>query len=236
MKAVGFDLGDTLIFSKGIPLNWKSLYHDALSLAATACNCVISPERISNAAKILEEYNTRLNPRTVEVVSDEIIGRVLDSWGVSKSQYFDIATDSFFSFFQRQVAVYDDTVAVLRTLRQKGLKIGVLTDVPYGMKRALIQRNIDAVGISTFIDVLFTSVDVGYRKPESIGYLKLASELRVGPEEMLFVGNEKKDIEGANRAGMYSVLLSRDGERHIWDQKRQIENLYELESIIFTGS
>jgi putative hydrolase of the HAD superfamily len=232
MKAVGFDLGDTLIFNEGTPMNWKSLYHDALNSVTTACNCIISPRLISDAAEILKEYNTRLNPRRTEVISDEIIERILESWGLSKQHYLDIATDSFFLFFQRQVAAYDDTIPVLRTLRQENLKIGVLTDVPYGMKRVLVQHILDTTGISTLIDVLLTSVDIGYRKPETIGYFRLAYELGAKPQEMIFVGNEKKDIEGANRAGMYSVLLSRDGEKHTWGQEEQIESLYELGALI----
>lgn len=233
MKAIGFDFGDTLIYYPGTPLSWKSLYPDALAAVASGCNYEVKNGCIEKASSILEAYNTRINPRSEEVVSDVIIGGILECWGVPHGVHLDNATETFFTFFQHQVALYDDARDALRLLKEKGLKIGILTDVPYGMKKEFVQRDLDAVGIdSDSIDILLTSVDVGYRKPHTAGFIQLASELGAKPHEMLFVGNEKKDVEGANAAGVYSVLICREEEGHQYGQRRSIESLREVVGLL----
>lgn len=233
MKAIGFDFGETLIYYRGTPLSWKSLYPDALTFMARGCSYAATSECIGKASLILEEYNTRINSRIVEVGSDVIIGRVLESWGLPTSQHLNFATEHFFSFFQRQTAIYDDSLSVLETLKRKGVSTGILTDVPYGMKKEFVERDLNSVGILRhYIDVLLTSVDVGRRKPEPTGYVRLAHELGVEPCEMIYVGNERKDVEGANAAGVYSILISREGEPHQWGQRKSIKSLHEITQLL----
>jgi hypothetical protein len=57
-----------------------------------------------------------------------------------------------------------------------------------------------------FVDMVVTSVDVGCRKLNPAGLLCLAHELSVGADAMLYVGDERKDIEAATRAGMRQYL------------------------------
>ena len=59
----------------------------------------------------------------------------------------------------------------------------MLTDVPYGMDREFVLE--DCRPIIDHIDVLLTSVDVGYRKPHVEGYMKLSALLGVSPSERL---------------------------------------------------
>lgn len=233
MKAIGFDFGETLIYYRGTPLSWKPLYPAALSVVARSCHYTASSACIDKASLILEEYNTRINPRTTEVSSDVIINRVLECWGLPASQHLNSATQNFFAFFQQQVAIYDDSLTVLKLLKRKGIKTGILTDVPYGMKKEFVEHDLRSVGIlSHDIHVLLTSVDVGQRKPDPTGYIRLAHELGVEPGEMTYVGNEKKDIEGANEAGAYPVLIARDGEFHEWGQQQSIKSLHEITRLI----
>ena len=56
MKAIGFDLGKTLIHCAGLPLNWQSLYRQALTRVAEACGHPITE------AAILREWNAASSP------------------------------------------------------------------------------------------------------------------------------------------------------------------------------
>lgn len=76
--------------------------------------------------------------------------------------------------------------------------------------------------------MLVTSVDVGYRKPHVLGYSKLASSLGVRSNELVFIGDEEKDIVGANKAGCFSVLIDRKNTRLSFGEKRRITTLTEL--------
>jgi putative hydrolase of the HAD superfamily len=79
------------------------------------------------------------------------------------------------------------------------------------MPRAFVERDIAGAGITGVFDVLLTSAEVGVRKPEPTGYHELAKRLKVAPAEMLYVGNEAKDVIGARNAGALSAFLDRDG-------------------------
>jgi FMN phosphatase YigB (HAD superfamily) len=52
--------------------------------------------------------------------------------------------------------------------------------------------------------------DVAFRKPDPRCLLALAKALDGSPAEMVHMGNEPKDIAGANAAGVSSVLIDRD--------------------------
>lgn len=229
-QAIGFDLGETLIHYQGVPLNWQSLYQDALRHVATSCAYQENQETLAQAMAILSRYNTRLYPRTTEVSADQIFGEILRAWGISPHRFLNRAKQAFFSFFQMNQLLYHDTLPLLQTLRAKGIKIGVLTDVPYGMDRVYAERDVQSFADS--IDVFLSSVEVGYRKPAPPGYLELAKRLAVPPERMAFVGNEEKDIVGANRAGMFSILLDREQKNQSYGEQWKISSLAEIQALL----
>ncbi len=93
----------------------------------------------------------------------------------------------------------------------------------YGMDNAFSLEDIAV--LSDFIDIAITSVDVGYRKPNSAGYLKLLNSLDIYPDEMIFVGDEEKDMIGAKKAGIVSVLINRSKEKKDFGQDDTLESL-----------
>ncbi len=230
-RAIGFDLGETLIHYEGVPLNWQSLYQEALAQVAKICLYQGGKEALDQAGSILAKYNTRLYPRTSEVSADTIFGEVLMAWGIADHLLLNVAKRAFFSFFQRTMLTYVDTLPTLQTLKAKGIKIGILTDVPYGMEREYVEHDLQS--IAEYIDVFITSVEAGYRKPDAHGYLELARRLDVQPDMMIFVGNEEKDIVGANNAGMLSVLLDREGKNISYGETWKISSLAELSTLLF---
>ena len=209
IRAVGFDLGDTLIFYRDVPMSWVALYPKALQSVAARCNTSPTESQFATAEQILARHNTRITPRTHEVRAEEIFSSILGSWEIDPAQHLRAAMEAYFTFFQQQMCAYPETVEVLTTLRQCGMPVGILTDVAYGMPREFVERDITGAGINGLFDVLVTSVEVGVRKPEPAGYVALADRLGVAPGEMLYIGNEPKDVIGAARAGMTSVFLDR---------------------------
>jgi putative hydrolase of the HAD superfamily len=229
MKAIGFDLGDTLIYYKNVPLNWEKLYSEALLKVVDCCNLVINEKMLFDAEHILAKYNTRLNPRIEEIDANKIFTEILLKWNFNVEKNLVLSQEVFFEFFQKKVSLYDDTIPILAYLKNRNLKIGILTDVPYGMNKQYVNRDIEL--ISEYIELALTSVEVGRRKPCSKGYLELAKFLKVEPYEMIYVGNEEKDIIGANNAGIYSVLINRDDKAIFSGEKLRITSLLELKSL-----
>ena len=68
--------------------------------------------------------------------------------------------------------------------------------------------------------------------PPAAGYLALADRLGVAPDEMLYVGNEPKDILGACRAGAIAALLDRASAGGSHGQQFTISTLLSINEIL----
>lgn len=227
IKAVGFDVGHTLIKYNN-PLNWQRLYRPGLEQAAAAANITLSEDMVSAAIEVLLKYNTRVNYREWETTSDRIFKEILQKWELQAD--LSAVKSGFYSYFTADAEPYPETIETLDRLKRRGVKVGILTDVAYGMDNLFSLKDISM--ISDFIDIALTSVDVGYRKPNSAGYMKLIDSLGVLPGEMMYVGDEEKDIIGANKMGIISVLVNRNKEIKDFGQNFTLESLSEIFSVL----
>ncbi len=228
IQAVVFDIGHTLVHYKN-PLNWKSLYEPALNNVAEQCNYQLTKKNYADAICILCEYNTRINPREKEVSSDHIWGRILNSWNKEIAD-LPVCKEAFYSFFLNDCVIYADVLELLSFLRARNIKTATLSDVPYGLENKYALEDISS--IIEFIDLPYTSNDIGYRKPNVKGLQVIAEELGVPVQEVMYVGDEEKDIICANNAGAVSVLIDRELKCFEYGQHYRVNNLNELKSII----
>lgn len=225
--AIGFDLGETLLTYADTPLNWAALYPDALKHVAEKLGRAPADCDDADPIQVLKRYNTRLHPRREEVPAGKIFSEAFASWKLS-SRELESAIEAFFAFFQQRMTPYPETESVLRALRSRGVLIGVLTDVPYGMPRNFVERDLRDAGILPLVDVLLTSVETGWRKPEPAGFHALAAKLGTAANEMWFVGNEEKDISGAIAAGAKPILIDREHKNPRWGQAHTVRDLREV--------
>lgn len=228
IKAVIFDIGHTLVHYKN-PLSWKSLYKPALKNVEQRCNYQLTEKNFEDAICILSEYNTRINPREKEVTSDEIWSRILNSWN---KNLFDLSVckEAFYSFFRNECYVFDDVLDFLAFLRERNIKTGTLSDVPYGLENKYALE--DITDIIDYIDLPYTSNDIGYRKPNIKGLQVIAEELGVLVQEIMYIGDEEKDVICANNAGAISVLIDRESKCPDFGQLHTVHNLNELKGEI----
>ena len=228
LKAIGFDLGDTLIEYENLPLSWESLYPQALNELARFLGISLVPSKLGAACSCLRFYNTRVRPRVEEVTFSEILIDLLGCFKCSTDAPELNCAAAFFSVFRQKLICFPDTILVLERARSRGLKIGVFTDVPYGMPREFVAEDVEAVGLTPLIDVLLTSRETGMRKPSRVALEALSAQLKCSAEEMVYVGNERKDIEAALAFGCEAILLNRSGQRPVWGQDRTIVSLRDV--------
>ena len=228
IKAVVFDIGHTLVHYKN-PLNWRSLYEPALKNVAQQCGYPLTEKNYADAIAILCEYNTRINPREKEVSSDYIWTRILHAWNTKLSD-LPVCKDTFYSFFRNDCYIYSDVLEFLLFLRMRNIKTGTLSDVPYGMENKYALEDIS--GIIEYIDLPYTSNDIGYRKPNIKGLQIIAQELGVFVQEIMYIGDEEKDIICANNAGAVSVLIDRESKYLEYGQHYRVNNLNELQAVL----
>ena len=233
VKAIVFDIGNTLVHYNA-PLSWQSLFPNAIKEMMAACDFEYTAHADSDAQAILTKYNTRVNYREYEVSSNTIFCEILQSWNLD-TKYLQTAKQAFYGYFQRDTICYKSTGYTLATLKDHGIKIGALTDVAYGMDNEYVLQ--DLVSIKQYFDMVLTSNDVGYRKPHKKGYQMLQSAFGVPCNQIAFVGDEQKDIAGANNAGFVSILLmDKSNDDKNWGQNHTICCLSELISLLSESS
>lgn len=89
----------------------------------------------------------------------------------------------------------------LLRLKDAGLRLGALSDFPG-------ERKLELLGLGGLFDVVMTSEETGYLKPEPEPIRLLAGGLGVEPRELLYVGNSAAyDVAGAKAAGAASACI-----------------------------
>ena len=108
----------------------------------------------------------------------------------------------------RYTVLFPDAMETLTTLRNRGYKLGVITN---GNNKEQHQK-LRQVGLEDFFDVLLVSDEVGMKKPDPAIYRLAAEKLGLPCEACCFVGDLwQTDLLGAHRAGMTPIWMASDG-------------------------
>ncbi|NLT52500.1 MAG: HAD family hydrolase [Ignavibacteria bacterium] len=229
-KVVIFDLGETLIEYVNVPLSWKNLYPEIFNRINEYNMLGLSEHQIEKICCNLEKYNTRINPREKEFSAEYIFFNILEEFRI----YDDIITQKiipqFFNFFQQKRKTYPETEEVLKTLKENGLKTAIFTDVPYGMPDEFVFEDIKS--FASYIDKVVTSVSAGFRKPNPAGLEMICDHFPADKNEIIYVGNEEKDIIVCKNIGCKSVLINREETPKNFGEDYQFKTLTELTNLI----
>ena len=93
---------------------------------------------------------------------------------------------------------YPHTVATLRTLREQGAKIGIISS----KTRHRIQEKFDQDGVADLVDHILGSDDVQEHKPSPEGINKALAYFGVPREAVLYTGDSYVDAGAAQAAGV----------------------------------
>jgi HAD superfamily hydrolase (TIGR01509 family) len=96
---------------------------------------------------------------------------------------------------------FADTRATLEAVRRRGLKVGVVSNVPADLRPVFAKHRLGGL-----VDSYTHSFEVGAEKPDPAIFLAAAKSLGVKPSETLMVGDHEVD-RGAERAGMRVFIL-----------------------------
>lgn len=233
--AVGFDLGETLFEYTELPLSWIAAYPAALALVAQACRVELTPLSLHSGRELLLRYNARVTPRPEEreYTAEHIFRELLLTWQLPEA-HLSSAISAFFGHFSGRVRAFPESAGVLRYLEERGVPVGILTDVPYGMPVELVHADLTRAGLAPAQEQLLTSALVGHRKPHAAGFRALARRLGLACSELLYVGNERKDVQGAAAAGCRTALIWRAvGQPPEWGQELTLRSLDELRALSY---
>ena len=200
-EAVLFDAGDTLIRLSGS--GEKLLHRAAAALGGEA----LDPEGVAQVwRRVLERSGTadelakgrdlsNARHREVWTALYETAGCEKLAPGLSEKMYgLTVSPESWEAF--------PDTLSTLKAVRDRGLRIGVVSDTGFDLRPAM-----DKLGLSPFLDTVVMSFEQGVCKPAAAVFRTACDQLRVQPEHTLMVGDNPLTDAGAVATGMYVFLL-----------------------------
>ena len=154
----------------------------------------------------------------------DVVHRVFNEVGMVNNfdQFFDQVYDRFRD--SGGWVLYPETTEVLAELKQRGLKLGVISnfdDRAYSVMRSL--------NILQFFDSVTLSSETGYCKPDREIFDAAVRSLGVVAAETLLVGDSlHDDVEAAMRAGLSAVLIDRRNRHGEVKHVTRISSLREL--------
>ncbi len=203
VKALVFDLGGTLMEYRGMPLNWSDYYIIGFERVNETLGLNLSERELQEAAAILTSYNPRISRRQNEIEPTVMFSNVIANWK-NKPKVNEVIT-IFFEGLSLKADIYDYSAELLKKCKNAGYKIACLTDLPNGMPDNLFKAAI--AEIIDYFDLYVSSQSCGVRKPDSGGLSQIARIFHISESEILFIGDEEKDLLTAQNAGCDFIYM-----------------------------
>jgi HAD superfamily hydrolase (TIGR01549 family) len=100
--------------------------------------------------------------------------------------------------------MFDDAFETLDWLRERGIRIGCVTNRVFGGPR--FAEELRELGLDRYFEATAVSCDMGYMKPHPRIFEQVLEEMRVRPEEAAMVGDSlRADVQASQALGMVGV-------------------------------
>ncbi len=128
----------------------------------------------------------------------------------------------------REEKIGNHVVDILSHLKEKNHPLAILSNSIFSS--GCLNRYLESFDLLSYFDKVYSSADLGIRKPSSVAFLRVCDEFGIAPENAWFVGNNKeKDVLGARNAGLKAVYYDRIGDGY---DGYHVSDLIELKKII----
>jgi len=124
--------------------------------------------------------------------------------------------------------VYDEVPAVLRTLRARGLTLGVISNWTGDLEEVL-----ERVELRSSFDFVLDSAHLGFEKPHAEIFDEALRRASVEPDAALHVGDSPDhDVDGALAAGLRAALLDRHDRHQGFNRAPVVRTLQDIEDVL----
>ena len=192
IKAVLFDLDNTLI-------DFMRMKHASVDAALNAMlGSGLNMTKAAASKKLYEIY-------WKEGIEDQKIFQKFIKQ-VKGTLDYKLLSAGIVAYRKAQAGVLEPYAQVMPTLiklREKGLKLAIVTDAP--KLRAWIR--LTEMRLDPFFDVVVAYEDTEKKKPDKAPFLAATKQLKVEPEQCMMVGDwPERDIKGAKLLGMKTAF------------------------------
>lgn len=104
---------------------------------------------------------------------------------------------------QTRAVLFDEVEDMLKALHARNIPWGIMTNKARRFSEPLLPKFACFASCATLV----CPDDVGKGKPDPAGLLLACKQMRLAPEEVLYVGDHPRDIDAAKNAGMPAVAI-----------------------------
>jgi putative hydrolase of the HAD superfamily len=209
IKAVFFDLYNTLV-------GFDPPREETEAKILKELGVEVTPEALLRPIAAADDFiykeharysiGRRSKEETVELYS-EYHGIILKEAGIEPS--WELITGILKKWLKAdyEMVLYDDVVPTLKQLKERELTLGLISNVDRD-----ITPIYEGLGLANWLGVVVTSQEVGFNKPAPQIFRAALRKAKLRPIEALYVGDQPQiDVVGANSAGMFGILIDRNG-------------------------
>lgn len=187
IQAIMFDLDGTLIDS--IPAYYKLMAVILKTVGLPEAPKTLVAEFMNNGLKVLE----KMIPDEMMEQKDELIRECITvGRSLSRNMYRD------------KVNLFPGVKELFSILAERSIYIAIVSST----EKKNIERKLDPLdrkGTKNYLDMVIAIEDAPKRKPAPDPLLECARRLSVPPEECVYVGDSRVDIQAGNSAGMRTI-------------------------------
>jgi HAD superfamily hydrolase (TIGR01662 family) len=201
VRAVLFDAGGTLAHP-----DWERISLLAEKETGRTFSATEMRRRLYESLRIIDgrlsEEAVRLHTRRQGWVFRDMFGAL----GVEEEACDRLALQVLASHNERHLwcGLDQDVPRVVSELKRAGLRVGVISNTEDGR----LEEMLKLLEIAADFDLLVDSHKVGLRKPDAAIFQYALDELKVAPQEAVYVGDSYgHDVLGARQAGLRAILL-----------------------------
>lgn len=151
--------------------------------------------------------------------------------------HFITLRDIFLDFYAKNICVqtqlFGDMAQLIGELKLRDIKWGIVTNKPHRFTVPLMQ----ALGYSDHAACLISGDTCAHAKPHPEPLLKACEIIGVTPAQCLYLGDDLRDMQAANAAGMPGIIanygyVSADASAENWQAQGSVNKPMELLSYL----
>lgn len=188
IKGILFDFDETLLNRKD---SVNSFIHDQYKRYLTSL-ADIEEEQFCSRFITLDNNGYTWKDRVYEQLVDEYELTITS----------EALLEDYICSFHLHCKPFNGLIDMLDRLKSSGYLLGLITNG----RTAFQYRNISALGIENYFDVILISEQEGVKKPEKVIFQRSLERLDLKASQTVFIGDHKiNDIKGASDAGMKTI-------------------------------
>jgi len=213
IKAIGFDLFNTLITADSISLD-KAMDRLIDSLVEGGIKLKKEPFRqayLESAMEFIAESRQSGKETHNRFWISRALG-ALDFKIEPDDALITKAVEDYFAPFIESCVLIPGTLEALRVLKNR-YRLGLLSNFTHGPAALKI---IDRLNLKALFEVILISGDLGYCKPSPIVFHELLKQLEVEKTDLVYIGDDMDaDIKGAGNSGIQPVWMTYVQDHHV---------------------